>query len=94
MTENIELSFSEQVPMEEVTHAFVCWKDIRESSEAVFLAMFLHSKYPHIKTYVRVFDESLVSVLNHFGATSFSTSSYAFEMLQNEVPITSGIHPH
>ena len=52
----------------------------------------LKQKYPHITVYVRMFDEELARITKILEAVPFSTSAYAFRMLQKEVDKNSGIY--
>ena len=81
------------VPLAEVSHVFMCWSNMSEStSHAIYLAMQLQAHYPHIHVYVRTFDDEVRVVLESLGATTFSTSLYAFETLQRKVPAASNIY--
>jgi len=75
-----------------VSHVFMCWSDVSSTtSNAIYLAMQLQTHYPHIHVFVRTFDDEVRVVLESLGATTFSTSLYAFEMLQARVAPTSNI---
>jgi len=65
--------------------SFITWPEENRVSDAIYLAMAMQRQHPHIKLFVRTFDDQLREVLESFGAKVFSTSSYAFNMLQREV---------
>ena len=80
------------VDLGNVSHVFMCWSDVSSTtSNAIYLAMQLQTHYPHIHVFVRTFDDEVRVVLESLGATTFSTSLYAFEMLQARVAPTSNI---
>ncbi len=79
------------VNLEEVSQAFFCWKKDSEFDEALYLTSKLHLRYPHIEVFVRIFDEELVDLVEKYNAKTFSTSQNAFEKLQKEVTLDSGI---
>jgi len=71
--------------LEEITQAFICWKRETEFDELLYLTSKLNLRYPHIEIYVRIFDEELIDLVENYKAKTFSTSSYAFKMLQKQV---------
>ncbi|MFX1588207.1 MAG: NAD-binding protein, partial [Promethearchaeota archaeon] len=77
--------------LEEVSQAFICWKEDSEFDESLYLTYKLHLRYPHIEVFVRIFDEQLVDLVEKYHAKTFSTSKNAFEKLQKEVTSDSGI---
>ena len=79
--------------LDEITQAFICWKRDAEFDESLYLASKLHSRYPHIEVFVRIFDEELIDLVEKYNAKTFSTSSNAFKMLQKEVKPDSAIAP-
>jgi hypothetical protein len=81
------------VKLEDVTQAFICWKKDSEFDESLYLASKLNLRYPHIETFVRIFDEELIDLVENYNAKPFSTSSNAFEMLQTQVSPDSIIAP-
>ena len=81
------------VRLEEVTQAFICWKQDSEFDESLYLTSKLSLRYPHIEIYVRIFDEELIDLVENYNATTFSTSSNAFKMLQKQVISSSAIAP-
>jgi len=81
------------VKLEEVTQAFICWKQDSEFDESLYLTSKLSLRYPHIEIFVRIFDEELIDLVENYNATTFSTSSNAFKMLQKQVPSSSVIAP-
>jgi hypothetical protein len=82
------------VPLALVSHVLICWSNMSETtSHAIYLAMQLQAHYPHIHVYVRTFDEEVRVVLESLGATTFSTSLYAFDTLQRKVPASSNLAP-
>lgn len=88
--ERIE-SFTNYIDMEKISQIFFCWKEDFEASTAVYLAQRLHVTFPHLKIYVRVFDDELANILSKIGVTTFSTTQFAFSRLQQEVEKTSSI---
>ncbi|MFX1376283.1 MAG: NAD-binding protein [Promethearchaeota archaeon] len=81
------------INLDEITQAFICWKRETEFDEALYLASKLHSRYPHIEVFVRIFDEELIDLVEKYNAKTFSTSSNAFKKLQKEVSPNSVIAP-
>ena len=79
--------------LEEVTQAFICWKQDSEFDESLYLTSKLSLRYPHIEVYVRIFDEELIDLVENYNATTFSTSSNAFKMLQKQVYSSSALAP-
>ena len=81
------------INLDEITQIFICWKRDTEFDESLYLASKLHSRYPHIEVFVRIFDEELIDLVENYNAKTFSTSSNAFKMLQKEVKPDSAIKP-
>ncbi|MFW9875411.1 MAG: NAD-binding protein [Candidatus Thorarchaeota archaeon] len=81
------------VNLDEITQAFICWKRESEFDNSLYLASKLHSQYPHIEVFVRIFDEELVDLVEKYNAKTFSTSSNAFKMLQKEAGPNSALAP-
>ena len=81
------------VKLDEVTQAFICWKQDSEFDESLYLTSKLSLRYPHIEIFVRIFDEELIDLVENYNATTFSTSSNAFKMLQKHVHSSSAIAP-
>ncbi|TES94074.1 MAG: hypothetical protein E3J90_13315 [Promethearchaeota archaeon] len=81
------------VKLEEVTQVFICWKQDSEFDESLYLTSKLSLRYPHIEIFVRIFDEELIDLVENYNATTFSTSSNAFKMLQKQVHSSSAIAP-
>ena len=81
------------VNLEEVSQVFICWKKDSEFDESLYLTSKLNLRYPQMEVYVRIFDEELVDLVEKYNAKTFSTSQNAFEKLQKEVPLDSGIAP-
>jgi len=79
------------IELEEVTQAFICWKQDSEFDELLYLTSKLNLRYPHIEIFVRIFDEELIDLVENYNAKTFSTSSNAFKMLQKQVPADSAI---
>jgi hypothetical protein len=77
--------------LKEVSQMYICWNEERLFSDAIILTKALKQKYPNITIYVRIFDEELARIAAILGAVPFSTSAYAFNMLQKEVDKNSGI---
>jgi Trk K+ transport system NAD-binding subunit len=87
--ENLE----EKVELEKIEQIYLCWNTNEKFSDAIILTVALKKQYPEIKLYVRMFDEELAKIAKAVGVTTFSTSAYAFKMLQKEVNWYSGIAP-
>jgi hypothetical protein len=79
------------INLDTITQAFICWKRDTEFDESLYLTSKLHSRYPHIEIFVRIFDEELIDLVEKYNAKTFSTSSNAFKMLQKEVKRDSAI---
>ncbi len=73
------------VNLNEVTQVFIFWKRESEFDEAIYLTSKLRLRYPHIKIYVRIFDKELKKLVKNYGAETFSSSEYAFKLLQEQV---------
>ncbi|MHA1720148.1 MAG: NAD-binding protein [Promethearchaeota archaeon] len=84
-------SLESHVNLKEISQIFICWKNEDEYSDSLDLTLGLHNEYPNIKVYTRIFDEELAQIMKKFGATVFSTSEYAFQMLQKHVKKGSAI---
>ncbi|MBD3353828.1 MAG: hypothetical protein GF364_20265 [Candidatus Lokiarchaeota archaeon] len=85
--------FREVVDLTKVTQLFICWKRDTEFDESLYLTSKFHLRYPDVEVYVRVFDEELADLVARYNAKTFSTSGYAFEMLQQNVTPDSAIYP-
>jgi len=85
------LSIEKFVPFALVSHVFVCWNRESRFSDTVFLTMMLSKKQQHLRCYVQTSNETLEDILGNLGAATFSTSRYAFKMLQRDVSPDSGI---
>jgi len=83
--------FQPHVNLEEVTQIFICWKRESEFDESIYLTSKIKLRYPHIKVFVRIFDEELIDIVEKNNAKTFSSSSKAFKMLQKEVKLDSAI---
>lgn len=83
----------DHVNLEEVTQVFICWKRDSEFDESLYLTSKLRLRYPQIDVFVRIFDEELIDLVEHYNAKTFSTSSKAFEILQKQVTQNSAIYP-
>ncbi|MBY9019655.1 MAG: NAD-binding protein [Candidatus Lokiarchaeota archaeon] len=81
------------VNLEQVTQAFICWKQDSEFDESLYLTSKLALHFPHIELFVRIFDEELIDLVEKYNATTFSTSSNAFKILQKQVMPNSAIAP-
>ncbi len=86
--ENIE----DYCDLKKVSQMYICWNEEELFSDAIILTKALKQKHPHITVYVRMFDEELARIAAILDAIPFSTSAYAFEMLQKEVDKNSGIY--
>jgi Trk K+ transport system NAD-binding subunit len=79
--------------MADVEQIFVCWRSEKTFDKSLLLMMEIEEKYPHIEKYIRIYDKETAEIMQQYKATTFSTSSYAFRMLQGEVPEHSNICP-
>ena len=79
--------------MENISQMYICWNTEDLFSDAIILTVAVKKKYPNIDLYVRMFDEELAEIAKSINATTFSSSAFAFEMLQCEVKENSGIYP-
>ncbi len=84
-------TIEEHCNMQEITQVFICWNKEEIFSDAIILTMALKREYPHIGIYVRIYDEELAVIARSIGATTFSSSGYAFRKLQKEVEPDSSI---
>ncbi|NHJ87702.1 MAG: hypothetical protein FK734_19730 [Asgard group archaeon] len=87
--ENLE----DHCDMNEIKQIYICWNTEKLFSDAIILCVAIKKYYPNIGVYVRMFDEELAEIAKTIDATTFSTSAYAFQMLQQHVRTNSGIHP-
>ncbi len=87
--ENLE----ERCDMSKISQMYICWNTEELFSDAIILTVAVKKKYPHIELFVRMFDEELAEIAKTIDATTFSTSAFAFDLLQNKVKTTSGIYP-
>jgi len=83
----------QHVKLDDVTQVFICWKADSEFDESLYLTSKLNLRYPHIKIFVRIFDEELIDLVEKYNAKTFSTSNNAFKMLQKVVATNSAIAP-
>ncbi len=83
----------DHVNLEEITQVFICWKRDSEFDDSLYLTSKLNLRFPNIEVYVRIFDEELVNLISRYNAKTFSSSSSAFKLLQNEVRTNSAIYP-
>ncbi|MFW9851599.1 MAG: NAD-binding protein [Candidatus Thorarchaeota archaeon] len=77
--------------LKNVSQVYICWNKEELFSDAILLTKALKQKYSQITVYVRMFDEELARIAKILDAIPFSTSAYAFKMLQKEVDMDSGI---
>lgn len=87
--ENLE----ERCDLNKITQIYICWNTEDLFSDAIILTIAIRTQYPHLQVFVRMFDEELADIAKTIDATTFSTSAYAFSMLQKEVKKNSGIYP-
>jgi voltage-gated potassium channel Kch len=87
--ENLE----ERCDMLNVSQIYICWNTEEQFSDALLLSVAIKDHYPEIELYVRMFDDELAEIAKTINVTTFSTSAYAFEMLQKDVKKNSGIYP-
>ena len=83
----------DHVDLDEVTQVFICWKKESDFDESIYLTSKLHLRYPNIEVFLRIFDEGLMSLAKRYKAKTFSSSTSAFEMLQEKVKPNSAIYP-
>jgi hypothetical protein len=86
-------NLEERCDMNKITQIYLCWNTEELFSDAILLTVAIKKRYPHIELFVRMFDEELANIAKAIDATTFSTSAYAFQMLQQEVKRNSGIYP-
>ncbi|TXT64230.1 MAG: hypothetical protein BAJALOKI3v1_240044 [Promethearchaeota archaeon] len=79
------------VNLSEVEQLYIFWTSRLEFDEAIYLTAKIFSRYPDIEIFVRVFDDELNDVVKRYNAKTFSSSLYAFKMLQKNVPPNSSI---
>jgi len=87
--ENLE----ERCDMLSISQIYICWNTEKQFSDALLLSVAIKDHYPDIELFVRMFDDELAVIAKTIDATTFSTSAYAFEMLQKDVKKHSGIYP-
>jgi hypothetical protein len=87
--ENLEVKYD----LKNISQIYICWNTEEQFSDAIILTVALKQQYPNIEIFVRMFDEELADIAKTIDAKTFSTSAYAFEMLQKEVKQDSGIFP-
>jgi hypothetical protein len=85
LEERCELSNTKQI--------YLCWNSEELFSDAILLTVAIKKRYPKINLFVRMFDDELAQIAKAIDAITFSTSAYAFQMLQQEVKPNSGIYP-
>jgi hypothetical protein len=73
---------SSSIDFSKISHIFITWK---EREEVIKTAIYLKGTHPHISLFIRVFDEVIADVVRGLGAHDFSTSAFAFRMLQSTV---------
>jgi len=81
------------VNLNEITQAYIFWTSRGEFDEAIYLTSKIHLRYPDIEIFVRVFDDELNDVVKRYNAKTFSSSLYAFKLLQKNVAKNSSIAP-
>lgn len=86
-------NLDERFNLNNISQIYICWNTAELFSDAILLTVGITQKYPQIGLFVRMFDEELANIAKAIGASTFSTSAYAFKMLQKEVKQNSGIHP-
>ncbi|MHA1304417.1 MAG: NAD-binding protein [Candidatus Heimdallarchaeaceae archaeon] len=86
--ENLE----EICSLKEISQIYIAWNKEHLFSSAIILTIALKRSYPHLQVFVRMFDEELAKIVENIQATAFSTSAFAFKMLQKEVTEDSGIY--
>ncbi len=87
--ENLEASLD----LNTISQIYICWNTEEQFSDAILLTVAIKQKYPTIDLFVRMFDEELADIAKAIDAKTFSTSAFAFNMLQKEVKEDSGIYP-
>ena len=92
---NEEVKYLESIEdfcnLKDVSQVYICWNEEELFSDAIMMTKALKQKYSHISVYVRMFDEELARIATVLDAIPFSTSAFAFQMLQKEVDMNSGI---
>ncbi|NHJ47529.1 MAG: hypothetical protein FK733_07065 [Asgard group archaeon] len=86
-------NLEERCDMNTLKQLYLCWNTEELFSDAILLTVAIKKRYPNIDLFVRMFDEELAQIAKTIEATTFSTSAYAFQMLQQEVKPSSGIYP-
>jgi len=87
--ENLEASYD----LKSISQIYICWNTTDQFSDAILLTVAIRQQYPNIELFVRMFDEELADIAKTIDAKTFSTSAFAFNMLQKEVKNDSGIYP-
>ena len=85
-------NLNENFDMDKISQIYICWNTAELFSDAIILTVALRKEHPHIDVIVRMFDEELAEIAKFSEAKTFSTSAYAFQMLQKEVKKDSGIY--
>lgn len=86
--ENLEVKYD----LNSIKQIYICWNTEELFSDAIILTVAIRQQYPNVEVFVRMFDEELANIAKAIDAKTFSTSAYAFEMLQKEVKQDSGIY--
>ncbi|MBD3193872.1 MAG: hypothetical protein GF317_02375, partial [Candidatus Lokiarchaeota archaeon] len=79
------------VNLNEFTQVYIFWTSRTEFDEAIYLSSKISLRYPDIEIFVRVFDDELKEVVERYNAKTFSSSLYAFKLLQKKVRANSSI---
>lgn len=87
-------NLGERCELSNIKQIYICWNTEALFSDAIILSVAIKKQFPDIELYVRMFDEELAEIAKSIGVTTFSTSAYAFQMLQKEVKRISNIYPN
>jgi hypothetical protein len=79
------VDLEKHVDFNAISQVYICWKESSEFTLSINLTALLAQKYPHLKIYVRIYDEELARIVERFNAKTFSTSLFAFTQLQKHV---------
>jgi len=83
----------DHVNLDDIAQVYIYWSSRDEFDEAIYLTSKINLRYPHIEIFIRIFDDELIEVVKRYNAKTFSSSLYAFKLLQNKVPKNSSIAP-
>jgi len=81
----------QSIPLKEIGQVFVCWNDDLLFTDTLNITSHFTDLYPNIRLFVRIFNEELKEFMDRMKIQTFSSSAYAFKMLQKEVEPNSNI---